>query len=312
VVCYNYYGDNMKKVMIFLVIILVGTLSFWGYKYIGYRNSETYKLKEIGYSETEINTLNKFLKSREYVLNNEYDKDILLFIDKKHFKEDKLETYLTYYKEKKETDINKIITIINIGLDKEFYKESKSANTSKENIMLVNKYNGLTKDFVPNDLVDINSTYAYAGHKIKKEVYEALIEMIEAAKKDNIKLIVTSGYRSYESQEKLYKDYVIKNGQEETDKYAAKPGFSEHQTGLALDIMEYGVKKEDFDNSKGALWLADNAYKYGFILRYKKDTVYITGYEYESWHYRYVGKDLAKKVYNSKLTYEEYYEYYLK
>ena len=100
-------------------------------------------------------------------------------------------------------------------------------------------------------------------------------------------------------------------GSDYTNTVSAKPGFSEHQTGLALDIIEKGGQMSEFENSKAYPWLKENAYKYGFILRYPKDKTYLTGYAFESWHYRFLGKDLAKKVYDEGITYDEYYAFYL-
>ena len=90
-----------------------------------------------------------------------------------------------------------------------------------------------------------------------------------------------------------------------------RAGYSEHQTGLALDIVTYGASMDTFENTDEFKWLSDNAYKYGFILRYPKGKEKLTGYSYESWHYRYVGKDVAKKIHDLDITYDEYYAYYI-
>ena len=304
----------MKKryIIIPLLLIILSIGGFTAYKFIEYRNSDKYKLEQLGYTENEIILINKKMKDKNYLLENEYNKNIIIFLNEKRFKEQNLESYLNYYKEKSDYSINEIVAIINIGADKDFYESATKTDLTKGNLILLNKFHYLDKNFIPENLVNISSSYSYEGNRIKKDVYEKLIEMFEDAKKDSIRLIVTSGYRSYESQEKLYKDYVIKQGQKWADMYAARAGFSEHQTGLALDIIEYGLNRDTFENSKGAKWLYDNAHKYGFIIRYKKDTIKITGYEYEPWHFRFVGEETASKVKKENLTYEEYYEYYLK
>ena len=110
----------------------------------------------------------------------------------------------------------------------------------------------------------------------------------------------------------LYNDYVNRNGIEWADKWSAKPGFSEHQTGLALDITTSSATFDNFEDTEAYDWLVNNSYKYGFILRYPSDDYYLTGYNFESWHFRYVGVDVATKIYNEKITFEEYYEYYVK
>ena len=133
--------------------------------------------------------------------------------------------------------------------------------------------------------------------------------MFDDAKKEGLTLYVNSAYRSYNSQKEVYQEYVVSHGKD-ASKYAAMPGYSEHQTGLALDIFKPGTTTKTFENTKEAAWLAKNAHKYGFILRYPKGKENITGYAYESWHYRYVGIDIAKKIFEENITFEEYDAFY--
>ena len=129
-------------------------------------------------------------------------------------------------------------------------------------------------------------------------------------------MIVNKHYKienNYSDQNSLYTYYVNTDGKQNADTYSARPGFSEHHTGLAMDLIpEYGLDLDTFENSDGFKWMQENAYKYGFILRYPKDKEYITGYIYEPWHYRYVGISAATTIKNEGLTFEEYYEYYVK
>ncbi len=136
------------------------------------------------------------------------------------------------------------------------------------------------------------------------EAKAALDEMFAAAAADGYKLWVRSGFRSYATQKSLYQNYVKRDGAAAADRYSARPGYSEHQTGLAFDINN---ASSSFNNTPEAKWLAENAYKYGFILRYPEGKESVTGYIYESWHYRYVGIDKAKLLFESGLTIEEYY-----
>lgn len=115
---------------------------------------------------------------------------------------------------------------------------------------------------------------------------------------------VCSGFRSYSTQKSLYQKYVKRDGQAVADTYSARPGYSEHQTGFAFDINRASMS---FEGTKEAVWLEQNAYKYGFIMRYPKGKESITGYQYEPWHYRYVGVERAQKLFSSGLTIEEYY-----
>ena len=173
--------------------------------------------------------------------------------------------------------------------------------------VLVNKKNALPSDFVPN-LTTFPSGYAISdGYRGTQETVNAFISLVDALKSEtDLWMYVTSSYRSYQSQSELYNSYVKNNGQAEADKFSAKPGKSEHQTGLAIDLVTPGGSMWDFASTPQSDWLKVNAHKYGFILRYLEGKEHITGYMYESWHIRYLGIDLATNVYNSGLTYEEY------
>ena len=134
---------------------------------------------------------------------------------------------------------------------------------------------------------------------IDKETLSAYTKLFNASLLDNIHLTVFSAYRSYEYQESLYN--------KEDNTFVAAPGTSEHQTGTALDIANINTGLTiHFDETKESIWLQNNAYKYGFIQRYPKGKEHITGYPYESWHYRYVGKEAAKDIMASGLCLEEY------
>ena len=138
---------------------------------------------------------------------------------------------------------------------------------------------------------------------LNKKLILAYYRMKCCALKDGIKLKIISGFRSYEYQEKIYNIYVKEFGEERANTFSAKPGYSEHQTGLAIDICEDSDK---FIGTKEAKWLQENAYKFGFIIRYPKGKEEKTGYKYEPWHLRYVGKKHAKKIYCNNITLEEY------
>ena len=131
----------------------------------------------------------------------------------------------------------------------------------------------------------------------------ALQEMFAAAKTEGLELFVRSGFRSYTTQKNLYNKYVARDGQAQADRYSARPGYSEHQTGLSFDINK---ANSSFEGTPEAIWLAENCYKYGFIIRYPQGKEHITGYIYEPWHIRYLGVDIATAVYNSGLCLEEY------
>lgn len=187
---------------------------------------------------------------------------------------------------------------------------SDALKNSKDSVKLVNKSNRVSEDYVPEDLVIPNIKFldGASNKYIVSEVADALEDMFEAAKKDNVTLIGVSGYRSYNYQDNLYKNKVKTKGKKYADKYVAVAGASEHQLGLAIDLVSSDYKRIDngFANSSGFKWLDEHMQDYGFILRYLKGKEEITGYAFEPWHIRYVGVDVAKEIKNRGITLEEY------
>lgn len=188
----------------------------------------------------------------------------------------------------------------------------KVINTVNEDYtILVNKTNVLRSNYTPKNLVKLNieflSDTSNEARCMEKKAADSLEDLVATAKKENIILIGSSAYRSYKSQLRILKEETDKKGVDYADKYVAKPGQSEHQSGLAIDVTN---RVRCFDKtSKEAQWLANNAYKFGFILRYPDGKEDITGYNYEPWHIRYVGKDIAKEIYMKNITLEEYLSY---
>ena len=160
---------------------------------------------------------------------------------------------------------------------------------------------------IANKKYPLPSSYAPG---VVPEAAEAMGRMIAAAKLESFDLTAFSSYRSYEYQTQLYTNYVNRDGKAEADRYSARPGYSEHQTGLAFDVGEVGQEDlwltEKFGETPAGKWLVKNAHKYGFILRYPKGKESITGFMYESWHFRYVGIDIAKDIHAKNVTLEEY------
>ncbi|WP_295078631.1 D-alanyl-D-alanine carboxypeptidase family protein [Ruminococcus sp.] len=158
-----------------------------------------------------------------------------------------------------------------------------------------------------NGILIANKTYSlpsdYNPGKILSEAQAAFDTMKADAAKEGIYLSIVSGFRSYTYQGQLYSSYVNRDGKAAADTYSARAGHSEHQTGLAMDINNAG---SGFNNTKEAKWLAANCVKYGFIIRYPLGKEDITGYQYESWHVRYLGRELAREVADSGLTLEEF------
>ena len=178
---------------------------------------------------------------------------------------------------------------------------------------LVNKYNYLEYNYIPSDLEVVNWNYAVNNTKLNKIALENFIKMADDAKLENLNLLITTAYRDYNFQSVLYNNYVNADGIDLADTYSARPGYSEHQFGYSVDLTNLNYSNfGEFEYTSEYKWLQKNAHKYGFIMRYPKNKEYITGYQFESWHYRYVGIDIATYIHKNNITYEEYYEYYLR
>lgn len=175
-------------------------------------------------------------------------------------------------------------------------------------IFIVNKKRSVSSSYVPSDLVYPNVNGS-GSRMMRREAAVALEKMFNAASKNGLYLYASSGYRSYATQSYLYNNYVSFDGVANADRYSARPGHSEHQLGLAMDITNGGGLSDYFGYTSEGKWLADNAHKYGFILRYTSTKESVTGYKYEPWHFRYVGIDYATAIYSegSETTMEEYF-----
>ncbi|MBQ7638287.1 MAG: M15 family metallopeptidase [Clostridia bacterium] len=177
-----------------------------------------------------------------------------------------------------------------IGFTSKGYKiVNEDGLTYINGVLVVNKTYSVPSSYGPGDLTD--------------ECREAFNTLVSAAAEDGLNIFVVSGYRSYSTQEGLYQRYCSRDGQERADTYSARPGHSEHQTGLAIDVNS--VSYSFADTAEGQ-WIAANSYKYGFIVRYGRDKESVTGYAYEPWHIRYVGVAMAQAIYDSGLSLEEY------
>lgn len=180
--------------------------------------------------------------------------------------------------------------------------------------VVVNKNRPIPLSYIPQDLITpniaLNNQKSASENTISSVMSNDLISMFEDSKLDNINIMMASGYRSSDLQAIYYNSLVRSLGPVEADLVSAKPGTSEHQTGLALDIAPTSREcylEACFADTKAGSWLKDNAHKYGFILRYPLGKEEITGYQFEPWHFRYVGKDMAQKIYSKNATLEEYF-----
>lgn len=194
-------------------------------------------------------------------------------------------------------------------------ENGKKIVTNPDSIYVVaNKERNLPADFVPENLVEPDVPfYANEGDPKRlmvEEAAKALEEMFDAANKDGMQLKAVSGYRSYERQEAIFAYNADRYGAEKANRVSAHAGQSEHQTGLTMDISApslSGSLSEKFGSTPEGEWVAENAYKYGFVVRYLKGKEEITGYQYEPWHVRYVGKEAAKDIHEAGITLEEFF-----
>ncbi|HEY8395448.1 MAG TPA: M15 family metallopeptidase [Bacilli bacterium] len=256
-----------------------------------------------------IEELARYLNEEEVafaIANNIYYEDISEFLEYENFN---IYYYRSYLRLKEDYQLS-ALGAINFFHNPDyfaFYKNPKPALFLETPLVLVNKCYYLEKDYVPKDLVIIDNYdlphFDRAGDEIrlKREAMESLKLMLEEAKSENLKLVVYSGYRSYQKQEYLY--YEVYN---QNDSLSARPGFSEHQTGYAVDLSTASAGlSTHFEKTPEFKWLSENAHRFGFILRFPKDKKWATGYDYEPWHFRYVGVH-ATEIRRQGLTLEEY------
>lgn len=210
--------------------------------------------------------------------------------------------YLAYAQAHPEAETAEIVTQVNLDLDLTPYDDARPIDDPADPLVLVNKYHGLPEVYVP-ELEKLGGRYG-VGSMVPKAA-AAFRAMADAAKQDGISLRSVSAYRSYQTQQGLYQHYVSIDGKANAQRYSARPGYSEHQTGLALDINTASISAH-FENTAEYAWLRANGARFGFLLRYPQEKESITGYRYEPWHYRYVGQAIARTCMDQGLTYEEY------
>ncbi|OAS88572.1 M15 family metallopeptidase [Metabacillus litoralis] len=205
-------------------------------------------------------------------------------------------------------------------LDSQYFNVVKEANGNKmiENpaniLAMVNKEYSLPESYKPANLVVPNVEFSFGDADVpqrylREEAARALEELFVLAKQVGIELIAVSGFRSYSRQQEIFNVEKETKGEEKALQAVALPGKSEHQTGLAMDVTSRSVGiKEEFGETKEGKWVKENAHIAGFIIRYPKGKESITGYQYEPWHLRYVGKEQASVIYENELTLEEYFQ----
>lgn len=216
---------------------------------------------------------------------------------------DRLERYEAWAAAHPELKIEDVVFQVNMDQDQAFYSNTYLAMHPNSPTVLVNKHSGLSSNFYPQ-LEALGK--GYGSGSLSPAAAQAFRAMADGARASGISLVSVSAYRSYETQKSLYNGYLRSYGNQSfVDGFSARPGFSEHQTGLALDINVSSFKA-NFEKTPAFAWLKAHCAEYGFILRYDQGKEDITGYRFEPWHYRYVGVEIAKVCMSQGLAYEEY------
>jgi len=285
------------------------------YEVIPYQEQEDFianvnTLLEKGYTNEEVILITSRGNNESVTLFASREKvdDIKDYMQFEYASLENYDRYVSYQLKEREDEEN-TVTFVEIGLDLPFFE---NANIIEDfNItLLANKYNKLSENYVPDDLMKIKDEFSKDDEQmLSKIACVAFEEMATKALEENIYIEANSAYRSYETQQEVYDENKNLYGLQYAENYVARAGFSEHQTGLALDIKSKDTNV--FSNSDEYSWVKENAHLYGFIMRYPKGKEYITGYKYESWHYRYVGVDIATYIYENDITYDEYYVRFL-
>lgn len=177
--------------------------------------------------------------------------------------------------------------------------------------VIVNKLRALPADYTPEDLVELSSDFTDGSQQLREEAAEAAEDLFVAAQEDDIELQAISSFRSYDYQQQLYDSYLEQYGDDNTNGMSSRPGHSEHQTGLAMDIDSpdgQHTLQTSFGQTEAGEWLAEHAHEYGFVVRYPEDGQDITGFQYEPWHLRYFGEQFATQIFNNSGIAEDEFE----
>ena len=289
-----------------LLVLLVMVKSCQG---IVYNNSAECKIYKLGYTIDEARALTAVLSKEQadsLIARQEHDTIAIPVINARYFIADNFDRYLAYHKaDTAVTGIDIIIALVNIGADRDRESSMVPCDTSKGQLMLVNGRHYLDESYKPDSMATFSKRYCYEDQKALPAVVDAFMAMQQACKEQtDAQLMVNSAHRSYQQQIAMHK--------RSAKGYAAHAGYSEHQTGLAIDVTsrEHPMRWP-FDQSVEGVWMRKHCHEYGFILRYPERQSHIFGFAYEPWHLRYVGREVARRIHDEDITFDEYYAYYL-
>ena len=305
----------LLAVIVFLIVGVILGINF--YNDFKYKQTDEYKLTSKGYSLEDTHILLDKLSENgiSSLINQDKNDTIVGLVKEKYFLEKNLNRYLAYIEEEEEENLTDVVAIVNVNADYKWYEEEFETDTSLHEQMLVNKFYALSEDYTPENLVSIPLDYSEGTegeNQVVEQAYDKFLDLWQAAHDEDFYLMVTSSYRDYASQKEIYDYRKATQGERKADETAARPGHSEHQTGLVVDMTSTTEPSAtDFSESEAYKWLKEHAHEFGFIERYPADKEYLTGYSPESWHWRYVGIEAATVMHEENITYDEYYAFYI-
>ncbi len=294
----------MKKIIIFILCIILGVVAF----ILVNKISEDNKMKNDSgnnkIKESSKNNEEEIINKEEIIVPNNTNSSFKLI---NTFKEENNNRYIEYKNNNPELSDEEIVMRVNVYLDYAFYQNDISALNKNTPLILVNKYYYIDDAYVPNNLVEISTNYASGGGIFAdSEATDNFMLMCNDAKVLGLTIKTISAYRTFDYQKALYNGYLKNDSVANVDTYSARPGHSEHQTGYAFDVYNADISYTSFGDTEEFKWVKINAHKYGFIIRYTEANSYITGYNNEPWHLRYVGVDAATYINENNITLEEY------
>lgn len=289
-----------------VLVLLVTVKSCQG---IVYYNSDECRIHRLGYPIEEAQLLVNTLSNSQVdslIARQEHDTMAIPVIQARYFIADNFDRYLAFHKkDTTSAPLSNIIALVNTGADQDRETCAVPCDTSKGQLMLVNGRHYLDESYGPDSLATFNKRYCYEEQRALPVVVDAFMAMQQACKEQTgAQLMVNSAHRSFQQQIAMHK--------RSAKGYAAHAGYSEHQTGLAIDVtsLEHPMRWP-FDKSEECAWMHEHCHEYGFILRYPKRQSRIFGFAYEPWHLRYVGTEVARRIHDEDITFDEYYAYYL-
>ena len=289
-----------------LFVLLVMVKSYQGIAYNFTRECKIYKL---GYPIEDARALLAVLNDAQadsLISRQEYDTIAIPVINARYFIAGNFDRYLALHKaDTTGKTLDHIIALVNISADRDRKSSSVPCDTTKGQLMLVNGRHYLDENYKPDNLVKFDKSCCYEEQRAQRVVVDAFMAMRRACEEETqAHLMVNSSYRSYHDQ--------IGTHKRNQKGYAATAGHSEHQTGFAIDVTSReNPMRWPFDASQEGIWMREHCHEYGFILRYPEKQSYLFGFAYEPWHLRYVGKEVAKRIHDEDITFDEYYAYYI-